>query len=412
MNIVYEACAGLDVHKRTVVGCAIVAGAKGQRHKEQRTFSTMTPDLERLRQWLTELGVTHVAMESTASYWKPVYNILEGHLEVLVANAQHVKAVPGRKTDLKDAEWLADLLAYGLLRPSFVPPAPQRELRELTRYRMSLGEERARLINRLQKTLEDANLKLASVVSDITGKSARDMLTAVLAGEGDPAVLAELARGRMRSKRELLAQALQGRVKPHHSFLLSEQLADIDALEEAIDRMSTEIAVRVRPYEPQLQRLSTIPGIKRRLAEVLLAEIGHDVSRFPDARHLASWAGVCPGNNESAGKRLSGRTRKGSPWLRSALVEAAHAAIHAKDCYLAAQYHRLVLRRGGKKATIAVAHTLLVMIYHLLRDEQDYRELGGNYFDELDRHAVQKRLVRRLERLGYAVKLEAPTPAL
>lgn len=412
MNVVYQACAGLDVHKRTVVGCAIVPDAKGQQHKERRTFSTMTPDLGVLRQWLTDLGVTHVAMESTASYWKPVYNVLEGHLEVLVVNAQHLKAVPGRKTDLKDAEWIADLLQHGLLHPSFVPPAPQRELRELTRYRMSLGEERARLINRLQKTLEDANLKLASVVSDITGKSARDMLTALLAGEGDPAVLAELARGRMRSKRDLLTQALQGRLKPHHSFLLSEQLADIDALEEAIDRMNAEIAGRVRPYEPQLQRLSTIPGIKRRLAEVLLAEIGPDVSRFPDARHLASWAGICPGNNESAGKRLSGRTRKGSPWLRSALVEAAHAAIHAKDCYLAAQYQRLVLRRGGKKATIAVAHTLLVMIYYLLRDGQDYRELGGNYFDELDRQAVQKRLVRRLERLGYEVRLETPAPAL
>ena len=318
----------------------------------------------------------------------------------------NVTSLPG------DAEWIADLLQHGLLRPSFVPPAPQRELRDLTRYRISLSEERARLIKRLQKTLEDANLKLASVASDITGASARDMLTALLAGEVDPAVLADLARGRMRSKRELLTQALQGQLKPHRSFLLSEQLADIDALEEAIGRMNTEIALRVRPYQRQLQRLSTIPGIKRRLAEVLLAEIGPDVSRFPDARHLASWAGLCPGNNESAGKRLSGRTRKGSSWLRSALVEAAHAAIHAKDCYLAAQYQRLLLRRGGKKATIAVAHTLVVMIYHLLRDDQDYRELGGNYFDELDRQAVQKRLVRRLERLGYEVRLEAPAPAL
>jgi transposase len=370
----------------------------------------MTPELLVLRQWLKDLGVTHVAMESTASYWKPIFNVLEGHLDVLVVNAQHLKAVPGRKTDLKDAEWIADLLQHGLLRPSFVPPAPQRELRELTRYRMSLGEERARLINRLQKTLEDANLKLASVASDIMGRSAREMLTALLAGEGDPAVLAELARGRMRSKRALLAQALQGQLKPHHSFLLSEQLADIDALDDAIARLSTQIAERVRPYEPQIQRLATIPGVKRRLAEVLLAEIGPDVSRFPDARHLASWAGLCPGNNESAGKRLSGRTRKGSPWLRSALVEAAHAAIHAKDCYLSAHYQRLLLRRGGKKATIAVAHTLLVMIYHILSDEQDYKELGGNYFDELDRHAVQKRLVRRLERLGYEVRLEPASP--
>jgi transposase len=411
MNLVYERCAGLDVHKKTVVVCAIIAGAKGQRSKEWRTFSTMTPDLLRLRQWLKELGVTHVAMESTASYWKPIFNVLEGHLEVLLVNAQHLKAVPGRKTDIKDAEWIADLLQHGLLRPSFIPPASQRELRELTRYRISLSEERSRLINRLQKTLEDANLKLASVASDIMGRSARDMLAALLVGEVDPTVLAELARGRMRSKRDLLVQALQGQVKSHHRFLIAEQLADIDALDEAIERMSTEIAERLRPYEPQIQHLSTIPGIKRRLAEVILAEIGSDMSRFPSSRHLASWAGMCPGNSISAGKRLSGKTRKGSPWLRSALVEAAHAAIHTKDSYLSAQYQRLFVRRGGKKATIAVGHTLLVIIYHLLSEDKDYQELGGNYFDEWDRQAVQKRLVRRLEKLGYQVKLEPTSPA-
>lgn len=411
MNLVYERCAGLDVHKKNVVVCAIVPDAKGQRHKEQRTFSTMTPDLLQLRQWLKDLEVTHVAMESTASYWKPIFNVLEGHLEVLVVNAQHLKAVPGRKTDSKDAEWIADLLQHGLLRPSFVPPAPQREVRELTRYRISLSEERSRLINRLQKTLEDANIKLASVASDVMGRSARDMLTALLAGEVDPRLLAELARGRMRAKRDLLEQALQGQFKSYHRVLIGEQLADIDALDEAIERMSTEIAERLRPYEQQIQRLSTIPGVKRRLAEVILAEIGPDMSRFPSARHLASWAGMCPGNNESGGKRLSGKTRKGSPWLRSALVEAAHAAIHAKDSYLSAQYQRLVVRRGGKKATIAVGHTLLVIIYHLLSEDKDYEELGGNYFDEWDRQAVQKRLVRRLEKLGYQVKLEPTSPA-
>jgi len=411
MNVVYEKCAGLDVHKKTVVGCASILDAKGHRHKERQTFRTMMPDLLRLRQWLKELEVTHVAMESTASYWKPIFNILEGHMEVLVVNAQHIKAVPGRKTDVRDAEWIADLLQHGLLRPSFVPPTWQREVRELTRYRMSLTEERTRLINRLQKTLEDTNIKLASVASDVMGRSARDMLTALLAGEADPAVLAELARGRMRSKRELLSQALHGQLKPHHCILIGEQLADIDALDEAIERMSKAIAERLRPYEHQIQRLSTIPGIKRRLAEVILAEIGVDMSRFPDARHLASWAGMCPGNKESGGKRLSGKTRKGSPWLRSALVEAAHAALHCKNSYLSAQYQRLVLRRGGKKATIAVGHTLLVVIYHILSDDKDYEELGGNYFDEWDRQAVQKRLVRRLEKLGYEVKLEPASPA-
>lgn len=412
MNVLYEKCAGLDVHKKMVVVCASVFDSSGRRHKERQTFHTMMPDLLRLRQWLKDLGISHVAMESTASYWKPIFNVLEGHMEVLVVNAQHLKAVPGRKTDLKDAEWIADLLQHGLLRPSFVPPVWQREVRELTRYRMSLTEERTRLINRLQKTLEGANIKLASVASDVMGRSARDMLTALLAGEIDPAVLAELARGRMRAKRELLTQALQGQVKSYHCFLIGEQLADIDALDEAIERLNTEVAERLRPYEHQIQRLSTIPGIKRRLAEIILAEIGADMSRFPDARHLASWAGMCPGNNESGGKRLSGKTRKGSRWLRSALVEAAHAATRCKDCYLAAQYQRLVVRRGGKKATIAVGHTLLVVIYHILSEDEEYEELGGNYFDEWDRQAAQKRLVRRLEKLGYEVKLEPTTSAM
>lgn len=409
MQVVYERCAGLDVHKRTVVACVNTPDANGQPHKERRTFSTMTAEVCQMRDWLKSLGVTHVAMESTGVYWKPIYNVLEGQFELLVVNAQHIKAVPGRKTDLKDAEWIADLLRHGLLRPSFVPSVQERELRELTRHRTTLIEERSRVINRLQKVLEGANIKLAAVASDLMGKSARAMLQALLQEEADPSVLSELALGKMRAKREALEQALTGRLQPHHRFLISEHLVHIDTLDEAIERVSHEIAERMRPFEPLLQRLETIIGIKRRLAEVILAELGTDMGRFPSARHLASWAGMCPGTRQSAGKRFSGKTRKGSPWLRTALIEAAHAAAHSKHTYLSAQYHRLVARRGAKKAAVALGHTLLVIIYHVLSQEQDSQELGGNYFDERDRQAVEKRLVRRLENLGYQVSL-TPTP--
>jgi transposase len=409
MNIVHDCCAGLDVHKKTVVACVLVSQTTGKPRKEVCTFSTMTPDIVRMRDWLKALSVTHVAMESTGVFWKPIYNLLEGHVELLLVNAQHIKAVPGRKTDVKDAEWIADLLRHGLLRPSLIPPAWQREVRDLTRARTSLSEERSRAINRLQKILEDTNIKLASVATDLMGASAQDMLHALLNGETDPTRLAELARGNMRSKRALLEQALQGRLTEHHRFLIRQQLAHIQTLDREIEEFNREIAERFRPFEAIIERLSTIPGIKRRLAEVILAEIGTDMSRFPSARHLASWAGICPGNNESAGKRLTGRTRKGSPWLRTALVEAAQAAARCKDCYLSAQFHRLTIRRGGKKAIVALAHTLLVIVYHVLSEETDYQELGGNYFDQRDRQAIQKQLVRRLEKLGYDVTL-APTP--
>jgi transposase len=406
MEVVHERSCGLDVHKRTVVACLLTLGERGQPAREVRTFGTMAADLVQLREWLAAAGCRHAAMESTGVYWKPVYNALEGAVELLVVNAQHVKMVPGRKTDVSDAEWLADLLRHGLLRGSFVPPAPQRELRELTRYRAALVRERATEVNRLQKTLEGANLKLASVATDILGVSGRAILEAVAAGESEAAVLAGLARGRLREKRTELERALAGQVKPHHRLLIAEHLEHIGYLNEAIARVSREIEERLNPFEETLARLQTVPGVGPRTAGVLMVEVGRDMSRFPSRRHLASWAGLCPGNNESGGERKSGRTRNGSPWLRSALVEAAWAASHSKRTYLSAQYHRLAARRGGKRAVVAVAHTLLVIVYHLLKGGESYSELGGNYFDERDRWQVERRLVRWLEGLGYTVCLQ------
>jgi transposase len=407
MDIVYPRCCGLDIHKKTVVACVIVPGEEGQPRKAVRTFGTMTADLLDLSDWLVTQGVTHAAMESTGPYWKPVWNILEGSITLLLANAHHIKAVPGRKTDVKDAEWIAELLRHGLIQGSFVPDRDGRELRELTRYRTTLVQERTAVVNRLQKTREGANIKLASVASDILGKSGREMLDALVAGETDAAALAQLAKGRMQQKRAALEQALTGRVVAHQRFLVAQQLAHIDFLDEAIERISTEIEERLRPAErAAIERLDTIPGVGRRTAAVLIAEIGADVTRFPTARHLASWAGMCPGNRESAGKRLSGKTRKGSKWLRTALVEAAHAAGRSKTTYLGAQYRRLLPRRGKKKAAVAVGHSILVIAYYLLTRETTYTDLGPQYFDERERTAVEKRLVRRLEALGNKVTVE------
>lgn len=412
MEVMYQRCCGLDVHKKTVVACLIVPGpgASGTLRKEVRTFSTMTEDLLALGDWLAAEQVSHVAMESTASYWKPVYNLLEGRFSLLLANAQHVKQVPGRKTDVRDAEWLANLLRHGLLRNSFVPDRPQREIRELTRYRTSLVQERAAEVNRLQKVLEGANSKLAAVASNVLGVSGRAMLDALVAGTAEASVLADLARGKLRDKLPALEQALTGRMGHHQRFLLARQLAHIDFLDEQIAQLSAELAERLRSDEDDLDRLDTIPGVSRRIAEILVAEIGTDLARFPSAGHLASWAGMCPGNNESAGKRLSGRTRKGSPALRTALVEAAHAAAHTKDTYLGAQFRRLAARRGVKKAAVAVGHTILVLVYHLLKRGSTYADLGGTYFDERERETIQRRLVRRLSSLGFRVTLD-PFPA-
>jgi transposase len=406
MRIVYKRCCGLDVHKKVIVACLLLLEPDGELRREIRKFGTMTEDLLALLDWLQQAGCTHVAMESTGVYWKPIYNILEGHLEVVVVNAQHLKKVPGRKTDVLDAEWLAECFQLGLLRASFIPPAPVRELRDLTRYRTSLIRERARTANRLQKVLEDANIKLASVVTDIQGVSAGAMLQAIVDGSTDPEALADLAKGRLRKKREQLVAALSGRVKPHHRFLIAEHLSQIDYLEEAIERLNAEVGERLRPFELQVTRLDSIPGIGRQLAEVMLAEIGWDMSRFATAKNLASWAGMCPGNNESAGKRRNGKTRKGSRWLRHALIEAAHGAAHTKNKYLKSQYHRVAAHRGKKKALVAVGHSILIISYHLLTRGQEYSDLGANYFDERDRSAVQRRCVKRLEKLGYSVQLQ------
>jgi transposase len=410
MELVYERCCGLDVHKNMVAACLITPDAMGRPMKQVRTFRTITSDLLALGDWLRAAGCTHIAMESTGVYWKPIYNLLEEAFVLLVVNAQHIKTVPGRKTDVRDAEWIADLLQHGLLRGSFIPPTPQRELRDLTRYRTTLIAERARTVNRVQKVLEDTNLKLASVATNILGKSARAMLDALLAGETDPAILANLAQGRLRAKRQALRAALVGTLKPHHRFLIAEHLTHIDQLDAAIARVGQEIEIHLLDETEAVALLDTIPGISQRAAEGILAEIGADMSRFASAKHLASWAGMCPGNYQSAGKQLHGTTRKGSPWLRQLLLEAAHAAART-NTYLGAQYRRLAKRRGPKKALFAVAHSILVICFHLLQRHVAYQDLGANFFDEHEREALQTRLVRRLEHLGYQVALQPSPPA-
>jgi transposase len=344
-------------------------------------------------------------MESTGVYWKPLWNLMEDRFTLLLANAQHIKAVPGRKTDVRDCEWLADLLRHGLLKPSYVPDRPQRELRELVRYRTSLVHERTAEVNRLQKTLEGANLKLGDVTSVVVGVSGRAILRAIVGGQEDPSALAELAKGRLRPKRAALERALSGRLAEHQRFMLAEQLCHIDALDEMLERISAEISQRLEPKNAALDLLDGIPGIGRRIAEILIAEIGSDMTRFPTAAHLASWAGVCPGNNQSAGKRLGGKVRSGNRWLRTALVEAAQAAGRTRGTYLGAQFRRLARRRGKQKAAMAVGHSILVIAWHLLTRSTEYQDLGPTYFDERDRRLVERTLVRRLEGLGYRVAL-------
>jgi transposase len=407
MQVMYERCAGLDVHKKTVVACVLIPDGQGDWGQEIRTFGTMTVDLLALSDWLLACGCTHVAIESTGDYWKPVFNILEGSCEVLLVNAQHVKVVPGRKTDVKDAAWLAELLQHGLLRASFIPPVAQRELRDLTRYRSTFIQERVTLINRVQKLLEDANIKLAAVASDIMGVSGRALVAALLLGHADPQALAELAKGRLRSKRDQLTKALEGRVKPHHRFVLTELLCQIEGVDDTIARFDAQIQAICGPFEEAVSLLDTIPGVARRTAEMIVAEIGTDMTRFPSADHLASWAGVAPGNHESAGKRASGQTRKGNRFLRTTLVQAAHAAARTKGTYLSAQYRRLAARRGKKRAILAVVHSILVMAYYMIHRQEPYRDAGVDFFDRLQPEDTARRLVKRLEILGYHVTLQS-----
>ena len=410
MQVVHERCAGLDVHKKTVVACVLITLPNGAFQREVRTFSTMTADLLLLNDWLETWRVQVVALESTGVYWQPVFNLLEDGRTIILVNPQHIKAVPGRKTDVKDAEWLADLLRHGLLTPSFIPPAPIRELRELTRYRKHLVEARAREVNRVQQVLESANIKLASVATDVLGKSGRAMLEALIAGEQDPARLSELARGRLRSKRPALQLALDGRLLGQHRTLLQHLLAHIDFLDQSIAELEAEIDRCLAPFGQAVALAQTIPGIAETAATAMIAELGTDMTRFASAKHLASWAGVCPGNKQSGAKRLSGRTTKGNPYLRAVLGEVAWAISHTKDNYLSAQFHRIARRRGKQKAVIAVAHSVLVILYHVLREGKPYNDLGPDYFEKLEATQIERYHVRRLEQLGYTVTL-TPAPA-
>jgi transposase len=405
-------CAGLDVHKASVVACVRVIDENGELLSFTQSFGTTTSDLLKLNDWLMSYAVTIVGMESTGVYWKPVYTLLETEFECWLLNAQHLHNVPGRKTDVADAAWIAQLVAHGLVRPSFVPPKEIRELRELTRYRKAVIQERSREAQRLHKTLESAGIKLSCVATDILGVSGRDMLQGLIAGTHDPDVLAELARGRLRKKLPALRKALTGWFSPTHRVLVGELLAHLEYLDESIERLSDDITAMIAPFAPAIDLLDTIPGVDRRTAEVLLAEIGPDMSRFPSSGNLPSWAGLCPGNNESAGKRFSGKTRKGSKWLRIALMESAQAAARTKGTYLAAQHARIKGRQGYKKAVVAVAHSILVITYHVLQRGEQYNELGGDYFIERqNKDAYQRRLVKQLERMGYDVTLEAKPAA-
>jgi transposase len=403
MEILYPRCAGLDVHKDMVMARARCVSEP--RVEETRSFATTTAALMELQEWLTSHGVTHVAMEATGVYWKPVWHLLEEHFELVLANAQHIRNVPGRKTDVNDAAWIADLLAHGLIRSSFVPPASIQELRDLTRTRKQLVREISQHTLRIQKTLEDANLKLSSVLSSVLGASGRAILRALIAGESDPERLAELAQGTARRKRSALVEALHGRITPHHRRLLKLHLDLIGALEAALEEVDADVGKLLAPMRQRARLLTTMPGVSELTAQVVVAEIGVDMTRFPTPAHLLSWATLCPRNDESGGKRRSTRTRKGSPWLKTALVTAAWAAVRVKQSYLQTQFLRLRARRGAKKAILAVAASMLTAIWHMLKNGVEYRDLGADHFSRRDRSKAILRLVRRLNDLGCDVQL-------
>ena len=406
MEVLYLCCCGIDIHAKTAVVCLIKDGKK-----QTRTFSTMTDDLLRLLDWLTGEGCTHVAIESTGVYWKPVFNILEASMEVILTNARDAKGFKARKTDVLDAEWLADLLRHGLLKPSFIPPLHIRELRELTRYRESLVRERTSLANRIQKLAESANIKLGQVASDALGVSGKLMLRALARGETDADKMSDLARRSMRKKKPELKRALEGRLTENQRWILSQMLNQYDSVEEAIKRVEAKIRQEVEeskdPFVAEaVKLLDTIPGVAETVAQIIVSEIGVDMDKFASDKQLASWAGMCPGNNESAGKRRSGKTSKGNRYLRAVLVQAAWVASHQKETYLAAQYKRMVKRMGKKKALVAVGHTILVIVWHLLKKKTSYQELGGDYFDRRYKEQQKKRLIRQLESLGLKVTIE------
>lgn len=404
METLHERCAGLDVHKDTVVACVRIASGRSAQ-RELKTFATTTSGLLELHDWLREHGATHVAMEATGVYWKPVWHLLESSFELILANASHIKAVPGRKTDMNDATWIADLLAHGLIRASFVPPTPIQELRDLTRARKQLVQERTRYVQRIQKVLEDANLKIDSYITDLLGKSGRAVLNALVEGYTSPETLVSLTSGRLKASRAELLEALRGRVTKHHRFMLKLLLRQIDQLDRSIEELEAQARAAIEPFRYRVEQLKAIPGISDTAAHVLLAEIGTDMSVFASASHLLSWAGMCPRSDESAGKRRSTRLRHGAPWLKATLVQIAWPATRRKDSYFRALFHRLKARRGPKKAIVAVAASILTTVYHLLRDGSVYQDLGPGHFDALNRDRTAKSLVRRLQALGFDVEV-------